>query len=533
MDRGGHRNSRGLTGRGAEFVERLMQHGMLVDLAHMSDATLAAVYDLTAKKCSSYPLMVSHAHFRPLALKVDYSDRLDDFVTRTSGWVRANLLKGVLVSDCIHQHTCDPRVLNEAIEASKQAPQLGPGTVNRENLAREFDIASSEVQQIRGRNGAIGVFMGQGPLDASVLGEDGSLPDGLKTLPLMDDCAGSSKGLAGALLYGAARMMNRGALGLASDFTLIGNTTPRFGPNACANYLGAGSSSSSGAQLLETLLDPGHYRFEAQRDAVVYTSRVKTCTSDPAVHTVACGSNEALVPYALGERTYDFNVDGLAHYGLVPDLLQDVANVLHDARGGALDRVFESANGFIEMWEAARAISGCEGHGSCPSPPRTLDSQCTGVIQIRPECGNSCPCGWNRGAPLQEVREVKGVCDPGRAIRFPVNDPAGKPAFVAALYDQHAADPLQGGADVTRQGDWAIYPIGPGQTWVCGGGTPQALTCPDSASYVKVRRVLDTTVSTFVERCDYQPLPPEVGNRRVEFLCLVGAPHAGSVRPQR
>jgi Membrane dipeptidase (Peptidase family M19) len=49
-----------------------------------------------------------------------------------------------------------------------------------------------------------------------------------------------------------------------------------------------------------------------------------------------------------GERTYDLNKDGLAHYGLWPDLLADVQQ-----HGGAaaLSPLFHSAEAYLEMWQ--------------------------------------------------------------------------------------------------------------------------------------------------------------------------------------
>ena len=38
--------------------------------------------------------------------------------------------------------------------------------------------------------------------------------------------------------------------------------------------------------------------------------------------------HDPLIPYCTGnQRIFDFNVDGLAHFGLVPDMLQDLKNV--------------------------------------------------------------------------------------------------------------------------------------------------------------------------------------------------------------
>jgi hypothetical protein len=533
---GGHRNKRGLTGRGAEYVRRLMERGMLIDLSHMSDETLKGVYDVSNDACGAYPLMVSHAHFRSLQQKADYSDRAPDFVGRTSDAVIRNLTaKAPSMSACIRDHSmCDKVVLDEAIKSAQQAPQLGPGTVNRENLPREFDIASSEVQQVRVRGGAIGVFLGQGSIDAAAIQPGTDLPGQLKGLPFKNDCAGSSKAFAVALLSANARMRGLGAIGIASDYTMVGSVGPRFGEYACSGYLGAGSGSGSGAQLLDVLLDGDQYQFDAQTDPVRYAT--KACETDGGAPkgSEACDP-DALEPYVMGRRSFDFNRDGLAQYGLVPDMLQDTANVLHPSgsEGLALSSVFASANAYIEMWESARALSRCDANGLCRSPVTTPDPLCAATPGTdRAECGDACPCAWNGGAPLQEVAEVDAVCDPGRTIRFPVRDSQGSPGFAVPKYQQRRADPMTQG-DLTQQGDWAVYPLRSQQTWICGGGGPELVGCPSAANYVKVRRVLDTTVSRFSERCDFQPLPPEAGNRRVVFQCLVGPPEGAFSRATR
>ncbi|MBX3233866.1 MAG: membrane dipeptidase [Labilithrix sp.] len=56
-------------------------------------------------------------------------------------------------------------------------------------------------------------------------------------------------------------------------------------------------------------------------------------------------------------RDYDYNLDGLAHYGLVPDFLQDVSNQLRvrNARVKDLRAAFQSAEAYIRMWERAEA----------------------------------------------------------------------------------------------------------------------------------------------------------------------------------
>ncbi len=509
-EKGPHRNTRGLTGRGAEFIQRLMERGMLIDLAHMSDATLASTYDVAGDSCGAYPLMVSHAHFRALQETVDYSDLVSDFHDKTSDAMKKDLLAGTHpMAACVRDHKqCNDAILGPAQTLAKDKT---PGTTIRENLAREYDIASSEIQQVRVRNGVIGVFIGQGTLDPAAMGSQ--LPDGMKELPIALDCAGSSQGLGAAMLFANKHMKGMGGLGLASDFAFTGSASPRFGPNACAGYLAAGTSLSTGAQLLETLLDPKHYAFDAQKDAVNYSSEsCHSCVNGVAAPGVKCGTNVPLDPYVIGERTYDVNVDGFAHYGLAPDMLQDVSNQLHDARHAALDTLFNSAEAYIDMWREARRLSRCEDTGLCPVPKFDRDPMCDGKPAARPACGASCPCGWNHGAPLHQTDEITRACDPGKPITFP---------NTVVRWQQHRTNVLDAG-DLSKQGDWAIVRLQKDQTWKCGGGGEHAIGCKAPANYVKVRRILDTTVSRYTDRCDTQPMPPEDGNRSVLFQCLVG-----------
>ncbi len=50
-----------------------------------------------------------------------------------------------------------------------------------------------------------------------------------------------------------------------------------------------------------------------------------------------------------GERTFDFNTDGLAHVGLLPDFMADLKNV--GVSKEELDPLFRSAETYIRMWE--------------------------------------------------------------------------------------------------------------------------------------------------------------------------------------
>lgn len=85
-------------------------------------------------------------------------------------------------------------------------------------------------------------------------------------------------------------------------------------------------------------------RFTAQ--GVAGPARKVNYGSDRLVGSL---TQEVLQRYQLGDRVFDFNDLGLAHYGLLPDFLRDVVNIIGDE--AVLDPFFTSAARFIEMWQ--------------------------------------------------------------------------------------------------------------------------------------------------------------------------------------
>jgi hypothetical protein len=66
------------------------------------------------------------------------------------------------------------------------------------------------------------------------------------------------------------------------------------------------------------------------------------------------GQNAPLKRSYAGQRDFDINIDGVAHYGMLPDLIQDLKNA------GLTDQdllpLFRSAEDYIRTWEK------CERH---------------------------------------------------------------------------------------------------------------------------------------------------------------------------
>ena len=71
------------------------------------------------------------------------------------------------------------------------------------------------------------------------------------------------------------------------------------------------------------------------------------------------GNNPPMKRCKTGPKDWDINFEGVAHYGMIPDLIQDMVNVGMEISD--LDPLFQSAEGFAQMWtkclRAADAIN--------------------------------------------------------------------------------------------------------------------------------------------------------------------------------
>jgi hypothetical protein len=61
------------------------------------------------------------------------------------------------------------------------------------------------------------------------------------------------------------------------------------------------------------------------------------------------GTNEPLIPSSTLGKTWDYNIDGMSHYGMMADFFQDLKNVGMKPRDMSV--LFNSAEDFARMWE--------------------------------------------------------------------------------------------------------------------------------------------------------------------------------------
>lgn len=206
-----------------------------------------------------------------------------------------------------------------------------------------FDLHVKEFVDNKGRHermrtrAQLAAIRASGGMVAAMLKDDvqdTDLKGGKYTVPytplfgaaIADNCRHSSKSWAQALQY-AVDVMG-GPVAMGSDWNgAAGHLGPRFGSDACGGW-GAPNGFERPQQIFENsqlqypFTLPGFGAFEQQ---------------------------------VTGFKTFDYNVDGLAHIGLVPDMVADLAGIgMHSSY---VDSLFCSAEAYIRVWERAEAIA--------------------------------------------------------------------------------------------------------------------------------------------------------------------------------
>ena len=135
-----------------------------------------------------------------------------------------------------------------------------------------------------------------------------------------------------------------------------------------------------------------------------------------------------------GERVYDINVDGVAHYGLYPDWVQDLRMIAGDEIVEDLARGSES---YLQMWERAVGVP----EQRCQPARARFGSG--GLARWR--LGDDTTSLLRRaGQPLQRPGRVWSYCLQARDKRAPgavkvVLTPEGKVGLVVSTGPEHEA----------------------------------------------------------------------------------------------
>lgn len=174
----------------------------------------------------------------------------------------------------------------------------------------------AQLEAIRDGGGLVAAMLKDEVQDSPDRGQKVTVP--FKGASVSDACRHSTRTFAQSLLYGIDTM--KGPVAFGSDFNgLAGHFGPRFGSDACG-----GDPKERALQVKENK----RLQYPFTLDGFGKFNKLTT-----------------------GEKTFDYNVDGLAHIGLMPDLLADLLTI--GVTKQQLEPVFRSAEAYVNVWERA------------------------------------------------------------------------------------------------------------------------------------------------------------------------------------
>ena len=213
-----------------------------------------------------------------------------------------------------------PVVASHVLSFDRQVKDTD-GLFGREGTRHERLRTAAQLQRIKGVGGMIAAMLKDDAQDTGNRGKKLTIGYG----DVSDDCRHSSKTFAHAYQYAVDQM--GGPVALGSDFNgVAAHVGPRFGTDACGGKDNDGYVSERNAQL-------GHqisYPFTISGNGATFGTFQRQQT---------------------GHRTFDYNYDGMAHVGLLPDFIADLKMVGLPASD--MDAMFGSAEAYIKMWERA------------------------------------------------------------------------------------------------------------------------------------------------------------------------------------
>jgi len=304
-------NRIGLTAAGAQLIAELEHRGMILDVSHMSDRSLNDTLHIVAPGCTApgspacaggYPVMSSHTGVRetehaPVALSAQ-------------------------------------------------------GTFRTER-----DLGRPEAQMIRDMGGMVGMGVAPTTVPSDCMGSTRSF--GVEFGELLNDMrpAALRSHPLGVGPASTAELAQVRGVALGTDGNgMNGMTIPRFGDFACGRRPSYVVVAGPNTPPFSGVGAPQAYALAYRSSGPIFGS---SCSVPPTVPRMT--GEAALVQSVAGERRFDYNCDGLAHYGMLPDFLQDTRNAAVGA--GAFRPLMRSAEDMIEMWEKSCRLAESVGGG--------------------------------------------------------------------------------------------------------------------------------------------------------------------------
>ena len=404
---GGHANARGLNPYGQVLLDEMMKRGMIIDVDHMSEK--ATDQTLTLAEQRRYPVICSHSWFRDLLFSgssefdvqthreygtSDVHKVAHEAAKRGDQIERIGRLGGV-VAPIINQ--------GDIAGLGRSMPQLSnkisaPCAGSSTSWAQAYLYAAAKMA---GRGVAIGTDVnGAAGLPGPRFGtfaSFGASTDARRSTERREEIDAQTNGVAYTSPirdYRWYRFENAGRGGYEEEerdiwqgiaqyeagFNPSSDTHP---PSDFPEHHLREAAESIKIRYEQTMVDEitmGLW-FAAQKEAPAHAQVVKWPVwqqaafiarrgnvgktsiklNDQAIVRIGKisailkkwrqmkGNNQPLVRSLAGERRdFDINLDGMAHYGMLPDFLQDICNT--GLAPQDLAPLFRSAYDYVEMW---------------------------------------------------------------------------------------------------------------------------------------------------------------------------------------
>ena len=184
--------------------------------------------------------------------------------------------------------------------------------------SNEANMTAARLERIRRSGGMANVIANQGNLE-----QIGTWAQG--PITIKHTCGSSSETLAQAYLYAITKTPGM-PVGISTDMNaFLTMPSPRFGGDAC----NGGKSNEQG---------------KVQQNRVKYPFIAIATGTELKMERAVANDPQVI-------KDFDFNVDGLANIGLLPDLVEDFRQL--GMRDVDLEPLLSSAEGYVRVWEQA------------------------------------------------------------------------------------------------------------------------------------------------------------------------------------